>query len=80
MHDFANRKNYTIVYYTMNLASTEEVNLFQSESNFAVGVTCDANKKEKLSFEEGVDSYIIKETAIPDQYKLYRLIYNRFIK
>ena len=35
---FSNRKNYTIVYYTMNLAATEEVDLFQSESNIAVGV------------------------------------------
>ena len=52
---FINRKNYTIVYYTMNLAATEEVNLFQSESNFAVGVTCDANKKEKLSVNDLLD-------------------------
>ena len=35
---FINRKNYTIVYYTMNLAETEEVNLFASQSNFAVGL------------------------------------------
>ena len=26
---FVNRKNYTIVYYTMNLAETEEVNIFE---------------------------------------------------
>ena len=32
---FANRKNYAIVYYTMNLAATEEVSMFQSDSNFA---------------------------------------------
>ena len=58
---FINRKNYTIVYYTMNLAATEEVNLFQSESNFAVGVTCDANKKEKLSVNDLLD---LKSTFI----------------
>ena len=34
---FINRENYTIVYYTMNLASTEEVSMFQSYSNIAVG-------------------------------------------
>ena len=44
---FANRKNYTIVYYQMNLAATEEVNLFESNSNFAVGLTCEENKNEK---------------------------------
>ena len=49
---FIKRKNYTIVYYTMNLAATEEVNLFQSESNFAVGVNCEDNKKEKLSVHD----------------------------
>ena len=48
----------------MNLAATEEVNLFQSESNFAVGVTCDANKKEKLSANDLLDlksTYILYE-------------------
>ena len=44
---FINRKNYTIVYYQMNLAATEEVNLFESNSNFAVGLTCEENKNEK---------------------------------
>ena len=44
---FINRKNYTIVYYTMNLAQTEEVDLFASESNFAVGLICEKNKNEK---------------------------------
>ena len=52
---FANRKNYTIVYYTMNLASTEEVNLFQSDSNFAIGLICEANKNEKYSVHDLLD-------------------------
>ena len=43
---FVNRKNYTIVYYTMNLAKTEEVDIFESESNFAVGLSCEAKKGE----------------------------------
>ena len=49
---FINRKNYAIVYYSMNLAVTEEVNLFKSESNFAVGVNCEDNKNEKLSVSD----------------------------
>ena len=59
---FAKRKNYTVVYYTMHLASTEEVNLFSSESNLAFGLTCEDNDKEKLNIEEILDlqtKYII---------------------
>ena len=52
---FINRKNYTIVYYTMNLAKTEEVDLFASESNFAVGLICENNKQEKRKIEELLD-------------------------
>ena len=46
---FINRNNYTIVYYTMNLAVTEEVNLFNSESNIAVGLNCEYVNGENLS-------------------------------
>ena len=49
---FLHRRNYTIVYYTKNLAATEEVNLFQSESNFAIGLYCEENKNEKLLIED----------------------------
>ena len=56
---FANRKNYTIVYYTMNLASTDEVNLFQSDSNFAIGLICEENKKEKYSVRSKRSIYSI---------------------
>ena len=59
---FLDRKNYTIVYYTMNLASTEEVNLFASELNVAIWLTCEVNEKEKLKIEDVLDlqsKYII---------------------
>ena len=52
---FVNRKNYTIVYYTMNLAETEEVSLFASNSNFAVGLTCENNDKEYREINELLD-------------------------
>jgi hypothetical protein len=39
----------------MNLASTEEVNLFQSESNFAIGLVCEDNKNEKYSVDDLLD-------------------------
>ena len=52
---FINRKNYTIVYYTMNLAATEQVSLFSSESNFAVGLDCESNKNEKYIITDLLD-------------------------
>ena len=52
---FINRKNYTLVYYTMNLAATEEVSLFSSESNFAVGLNCENNDNEKLAITDILD-------------------------
>ena len=59
---FIKRKNYAIVYYSMNLAVTEEVNLFQSESNFAIAIQCDNNKNEKLTGNDLLElksSYIL---------------------
>ena len=49
---FINRKNYTIVYYTMNLAETEAVDLFASQSNLAIGFECDDNENEKRDIYE----------------------------
>ena len=39
----------------MNLAKTEEVDLFASESNFAVGLICEKNKKETRKIDELLD-------------------------
>ena len=52
---FVNRKNYNIVYYTMNLAQTEVVNLFSSESNIAIGIDCELIKTEKRTVDELLD-------------------------
>ena len=52
---FVNRKNYNIVYYTMNLAQTEVVNLFSSESNIAIGIDCELIKTEKRKVDELLD-------------------------
>ena len=49
---FFNRKNYAIVYYTMNLSKTNRVNFRESKSNFAIGLTCQGNPKEKIPFTE----------------------------
>ena len=46
----------------MNLASTEEIDLFASESNIAFGISCSNNENEKLNIEDILDlkmKYII---------------------
>ena len=89
---FINRKNYTIVYYTMNLAATEEVNLFASESNFALGLNCEKNSAEKYNIYELLDlksKYIeyvksrdgsyVKNTKILDVHRCtYDDFYNKY--
>ena len=85
---FMDRKNYTIVYYTMNLAATEEVSLFASESNFAVGLNCESNEKENqiitnlldlkgryVSYVKNRDSSYIK---YPTQLNLHKCTYDDF--
>ena len=49
---FFNRKNYSIVYCTMNLASTQRINFKESKSNFTVGLTCEGNPKEINAFTD----------------------------
>ena len=71
---FIKRKNYAIVYYSMNLAVTEEVNIFQSESNFAVGVNCEDNKNEKASVNDLLElksSYILYTKHSNGTYQKY---------
>ena len=41
---FFNRKNFSIVYYTMHLPSTDDINLKASKAAFAIGLTCDVGK------------------------------------
>ena len=38
---FLNRKNFTIVYYTMNLSKTEKIKLHESKANLAFGLNCE---------------------------------------
>ena len=52
---FIKRKNYTIVYYTMNLAETEAVDLFASQSNFAIGLNCENNDDETRDIYDMLD-------------------------
>ena len=91
---FIKRKNYTIVYYTMNLAASEEVNLFQSESIFALGLQCEDNPNEKYnindllsisskytSFQKYSDGSSNKNTKDLETHKCtYKDFYNKYDK
>ena len=91
---FMDRKNYTIVYYTMNLAATEEVSLFSSESNFAVEMSCENNANEKqiisnlldlkgkyISYVKNKDSTYKKYTTELNMHKCtYDDFYNKYDK
>ena len=41
---FFNRKNFTIIYYTMNMVSTDQIKLSDSKAAIAFGLTCDVDK------------------------------------
>ena len=45
---FYNRKNFSIIYYTMNMPSTDDIRLDESEANFAIGLDCGLNKKQNI--------------------------------
>ena len=91
---FIGRKNYTIVYYTMNLAATESINLFASESNFALGLQCDKNANEHqiitdlldlkgkyVSYVRSSDSTYKKYTTELNMHKcIYDDFYNKYDK
>ena len=49
---FYNRKNFTIIYYTMNMPSTDDIRLDESEANFAIGLDCPLNQKLNLKGED----------------------------
>ena len=38
---FFDHKKYSIVYYSMNLSNTEQINLKESKTNFAIGFDCE---------------------------------------
>ena len=49
---FFNRKNFSIIYYTMNMASIDKIKLSESKAAFAFGLNCydddDGTKAEDL--------------------------------
>ena len=62
---FYNRKNFSIIYYSMNMPVTDTIKLSESKANFAIGLACPFEKKTQLSGKDLFDlqlSYIIYTT------------------
>ena len=62
---FYNRKNFSIIYYSMNMPDTESIILTESKANFAVGLACPYSQKLGVEGKELFDlslNYIIYTT------------------
>ena len=71
---FFNRKNFSIVYYSMNLSSTEQIKLKESKAAFSIGLECedaeDGTKAEDL-FDLSLRFTIFKKDKDGNKIKTY---------
>ena len=85
---FFNRKNYNLVYYSMNLSTTEKIRLKESKAAFAIGFDCDTdtddgtNAEDILNLELNYITYIKdktgKRTKIPEALSSHSCNYEDF--
>ena len=62
---FYNRKNFSIIYYSMNMPVTDTIKLSESQANFAIGLACPFEEKTQVSGKDLFDlqlTYIIYTT------------------
>ena len=62
---FYNRKNFSIIYYSMNMPVTDTIKLSESKANFAIGLACPYEEKTQVSGKDLFDlqlTYIIYTT------------------
>mgnify|MGYP006988899353 FL=1 len=62
---FYNRKNFSIIYYSMNMPVTDTIQLSESKANFAIGLACPFEEKTQVSGKDLFDlqlTYIIYTT------------------
>ena len=89
---FLNRKNLSIIYYTMNLPKTEQIRLQDSKAVFAVGLDCDSNGRFKADDVFNLESrhviytktiegtYAKDKRLLPSHYCKYEDFYNEYNK
>ena len=58
---FYNRKNFSIIYYSMNMPVTDTIKLSESKANFAIGLACPFEEKTQVS---GIDLFDLQLTYI----------------
>ena len=62
---FYNRKNFSIIYYSMNMPETDTIKLSESKASFAIGLECPFEEKTQVSGKDLFDlqfSYIVYTT------------------
>ena len=62
---FYNRKNFSIIYYSMNMPVTDTIKLSESKASFAIGLACPFEEKTQVSGKDLFDlqlTYIIYTT------------------
>ena len=85
---FINRKNFTTIYYTVNIPKTESISLKDSHASFSLGLDCTSNGRFKaedvLTLEARYVNYTKTETGeyaknktlVPSHYCTYQDFYN----
>ena len=58
---FYNRKNFSLIYYSMNMPVTDTIKLSESKANFAIGLACPLEEKTQVS---GKDLFNLELTYI----------------
>ena len=62
---FYNRKNFSLIYYSMNMPVTDTIKLSESKANFAIGLACPLEQKTQVSGKDLFDlqlTYIVYTT------------------
>jgi len=62
---FYNRKNFSLIYYSMNMPVTDTIKLSESKANFAIGLACPLEEKTQVSGKDLFDlqlTYIVYTT------------------
>ena len=89
---FLNRKNLSIIYYTMNLPKTEQIRLQDSKAVFAVGFDCDSNgrfrpddvfdlESRHIIYSKTIEGIYAKDKRLlPSHYCKYEDFYNKYNK
>ena len=87
---FYQRKNLSIIYYTMNLPKTEQIKLKESEAAFSIGFNCEETELYNVNdlfylesrfvifTKDSQGNYNKKKSVLPWHYCTYKDFYNKY--